>query len=103
MSNFHDRWLVAHDRVDRAREVLKEIRDPNTYEEELQGIIEAIEYEKKNMAGFSYKQFIVDPSMRWRLFLAVVINFGQQATGTSLLSLQCCCFILTNSSRARLS
>ena len=57
------------------------IRDPNSYEEELQGIIEAIEYERKNMSGFSYKQFVVDPSTRWRLFLAVVINFGQQATG----------------------
>ena len=61
------------------------IRDPNSYEEELQGIIEAIEYERKNMSGFSYKQFVVDPSTRWRLFLAVVINFGQQATGESLL------------------
>lgn len=78
---FLARWLVAHDQIEQARAVLQKTRDPNSYEEELQGIIEAIEYERLNMSGFSYKQFIFDPSTRWRFFLAVVINFGQQATG----------------------
>lgn len=75
------RWLVAHGHIDRARAVLQKTRDPDAYEEELAGIIEAINYEKIHMSGVSYKQFIFDPSTRWRFFLAVVINFGQQATG----------------------
>jgi hypothetical protein len=42
------------------------------------------------MSGVSYKQFFTDPSMRWRFFLACVINFGQQATGQGrLLLLRC--------------
>ncbi|PSR71955.1 hypothetical protein PHLCEN_2v12165 [Hermanssonia centrifuga] len=80
------RWLVAHGKIDRAREVLRKVRDPGTYDQELAGIIEAIEYERTHMAGISYKQFIFDPSTRWRFFLAVVINFGQQATGQGSLN-----------------
>ena len=86
--NLLHRWLVAHDQIDQARAVLQSTRDPNAYEEELQGIIDAIEYEKVHMSGFSYKQFIFDPSTRWRFFLAVVINFGQQATGKALFTLR---------------
>jgi hypothetical protein len=33
------------------------------------------------MTGVSYKLFFTEPSIRWRFFLACVINFGQQATG----------------------
>lgn len=38
------------------------------------------------MSGVSYKLFFTDPSMRWRFFLACVINFGQQATGQGSLN-----------------
>jgi hypothetical protein len=33
------------------------------------------------MSGVSYALFFTEPSIRWRFFLACVINFGQQATG----------------------
>lgn len=77
---------MAHGKVEQARKVLQATRDAEDVEEELKGIEEAITYEKTQLAGFSYKQFIVDPSTRWRLFLAVVINFGQQATGQGSLN-----------------
>lgn len=38
------------------------------------------------MSGVSYKLFFTDPSIRWRFFLACVINFGQQATGQGSLN-----------------
>ncbi|KAI0081568.1 putative MFS sugar transporter [Panus rudis PR-1116 ss-1] len=80
------RWLVAHGYIDKARAVLQKTRAAENVEDELRGIEEAITYEQTQLAGISYKQFIVDPSVRWRFFLAVVINFGQQATGQGSLN-----------------
>jgi hypothetical protein len=75
------RWLVAHGKIDEARAVMQKIRAPEEVEDELINIEKAIAYEKQTMAKISYKYFFTDPSTRWRFFLAVVINFGQQTTG----------------------
>jgi hypothetical protein len=80
------RWLVQHGHIDRARRVLQKTRLPDEVEEELLSFQEAVAYEAQNMSGVSYKYFFTDPSTRWRFFLAVVINFGQQLTGQGSLN-----------------
>lgn len=80
------RWLVQHGHIDRAREVLQATRPAADVEEELLSFQEAVAYEREHMGGVSYKYFFTDPSTRWRFFIAVVINFGQQATGQGSLN-----------------
>ena len=80
------RWLVSHGHVDRARKVLQDTRPAEDVEEALLSMQEAVAYEAQTMGGVSYKYFFTDPSTRWRFFLAVVINFGQQVTGQGSLN-----------------
>lgn len=80
------RWLIKNGHIDRARKVLQATRPAADVEEELLSIQEAVAYEHENMSGVSYKYFFTDPSTRWRFFLAVMINFGQQATGQGSLN-----------------
>ncbi|ELU39162.1 sugar transporter [Rhizoctonia solani AG-1 IA] len=75
------RWLVQHDKIDQARACLQKVRAESEVESELLAIREAIAFEKQQMSGVSYALFFTEPSIRWRFFLACVINFGQQATG----------------------
>ncbi|CAE6389682.1 unnamed protein product [Rhizoctonia solani] len=80
------RWLVQHDKIDQARACLRKVRAESEVEAELLSIREAIAFENQQMSGVSYKLFFTDPSIRWRFFLACVINFGQQATGQGSLN-----------------
>lgn len=80
------RWLVQNNKIDQARACLRKVRAESEVEAELLSIREAIAFEKREMSGVSYKLFFTDPSIRWRFFLACVINFGQQATGQGSLN-----------------
>lgn len=81
------RWYIKrHNNVDAARSVLLRIRaTEQEAEDELLAIQEAIEYEKEAVSS-NYSALFKDPSVRKRLFLAFVINAGQQLTGQGTLN-----------------
>ena len=83
------RWDISKGNVDRARRTLLKIRDTEEeVEQEIMEIKEALEYEKTQSGGGfrAYKLFWTDKSIRWRFFLALVINAGQQLTGQGSLN-----------------
>lgn len=72
--------------VDAARVALYRIRDTEAeVEEEITVIREALEYEKEAISS-SYSALFKDPSIRKRLYLAFVLNIGQQLTGQGSLN-----------------
>jgi len=80
------RWFIQKNRVEDARAALRRVRDnEEEVEEEVQQILQAIEYEKESLNG-SYMPLWKDKSLRKRLLLAFVINFGQQVTGQGSLN-----------------
>ena len=81
------RWhLKKNGNIDAARAALRKIRDTEEeVEEELTAIREALEYEKEAISS-SYTALFKDPSVRKRLYLAFVINVGQQLSGQGTLN-----------------
>lgn len=72
--------------IDSARVALYRIRDTEAeVEEEITVIREALEYEKEAISS-SYSALFKDPSIRKRLYLAFVLNIGQQLTGQGSLN-----------------
>lgn len=82
------RWFIQKNgNVEGARAALRRIRDTETeVEEELTSIRGAIEYEKEAIGGISYTALFKDPSVRKRLYLAFILNIGQQLTGQGTLN-----------------
>jgi MFS family permease len=81
------RWYVQRKGdIDSARKTLRKIRDTEQeIEEELLVIREAIEYEKEAISS-NYSALFRDPSVRKRLFLAWILNIGQQLSGQGTLN-----------------
>lgn len=80
------RWLIKKGRLDDARDALRRIRDTEEeVEEEVLAILAAIEYEKEAISS-GYTALFKDPSIRKRLYLAFVLNVGQQLTGQGTLN-----------------
>ncbi|KAF7527500.1 hypothetical protein G7054_g10472 [Neopestalotiopsis clavispora] len=81
------RWYVKrHNNIEAARNVLRRIRDTEQeVEDEILAIREAIEFEKEAISG-NYSALFRDPSVRKRLFLAFILNMGQQLTGQGTLN-----------------
>lgn len=81
------RWYIQHgNRIDDARASLRRVREnEQDIEDELLTIREAIEYEKEVVSS-SYWALFKDPSVRKRLYIAFVINAGQQLSGQGTLN-----------------
>lgn len=81
------RWYIQKKGdVDGARSSLLRIRDTEAeVEEEITIIREALEYEKEAISS-SYSALFKDPSVRKRLYLAFILNVGQQLTGQGSLN-----------------
>lgn len=83
-------WIKRHNNVEEAKKALRQIRDTEEEVEfEVQTIREAIEYENEAVTGggrSSYKALFKDPSVRKRLYLAFVLNVGQQLSGQGTLN-----------------
>ncbi|KAH8552097.1 sugar transporter [Umbelopsis sp. PMI_123] len=79
------RWLVQKGRDEDARKALLRIREPEEVESELQGIKDAIKWEQENTTQ-SFRDLFVTASMRRRLIVGLVINFGQQVTGQAMMT-----------------
>ncbi|KAI9896040.1 hypothetical protein N3K66_008940 [Trichothecium roseum] len=82
------RWHIQKNgNVEGARAALKRIRASDAeVEEELLAIRGAIEYEKEAIRGASYAALFRDPSVRKRIFLACLLNIGQQLSGQGTLN-----------------
>lgn len=76
------RWHIQrHGDVEGARAALRKVRETEEeVEVEVATIREAIEYEKELSQGSSYKALFRDASVRKRLYLAMVLNVGQQVS-----------------------
>ncbi|KAG8168087.1 hypothetical protein KVR01_003776 [Diaporthe batatas] len=81
------RWHIKKSgNIEAARAALAKIRDTDAQvEEELMVIREAIEYEKEAISS-GYGALFKDPSVRKRIYLACVLNVGQQLTGQGTLN-----------------
>jgi MFS family permease len=81
------RWYVQRKGdIDSARAALRRIRESDQeVEEELLVIREALEYEKEAISS-NYSALFKDPSIRKRMYIAFVINVGQQLTGQGTLN-----------------
>lgn len=81
------RWYIQKKgNIDGARAALRRIRPTEQdVEEEITVIREALEYEKEAISP-GYSALFKDPSIRRRLYLAFVINIGQQLTGQGSLN-----------------
>ncbi|KAF2196941.1 MFS sugar transporter-like protein [Delitschia confertaspora ATCC 74209] len=81
------RWYIQHgNRIDDARASLHKVRDTDEeVENEILSIREAIEFEKEAISG-SYAALWKDASVRKRMYLALVLNAGQQITGQGTLN-----------------
>lgn len=81
------RWLIQHgNRIQDARESLARVRDTeDEVENELITIREALEFEKEAISN-SYTALFKDPSVRKRLWIAFVLNAGQQVSGQGTLN-----------------
>ncbi|ELQ41426.1 sugar transporter [Pyricularia oryzae Y34] len=80
------RWHIQrHGDVEGARAALRKVRETEEeVEVEVATIREAIEYEKELSQGSSYKALFRDASVRKRLYLAMVLNVGQQQPALQL-------------------
>ncbi|KAJ4390898.1 hypothetical protein N0V93_004497 [Gnomoniopsis smithogilvyi] len=81
------RWYIQKKgNFEAARASLRRIRESEAeIEEELTVIREALEYEKEAISS-GYSALFKDPSVRKRLYLAMVLNIGQQLTGQGSLN-----------------
>ncbi|KAI9252953.1 MFS sugar transporter-like protein [Phascolomyces articulosus] len=79
------RWLVQKGKEDKARRAIARVREPEEVEHELQEIKAAIEWEIK-YTNNSLRDLWIDKSILRRLILGMVINFGQQITGQSMMN-----------------
>ncbi|KAF7559544.1 hypothetical protein G7046_g4621 [Stylonectria norvegica] len=81
------RWHIKkNNNIEAARATLRRIRDTDEeVEEELLTIREAIEYEKEAISP-GYSALFKDKSVRKRLYLAFILNIGQQLTGQGTLN-----------------
>ncbi|ETS87172.1 hypothetical protein PFICI_01000 [Pestalotiopsis fici W106-1] len=81
------RWYIKrHNNIEAARNVLRKIRNTEQeVEDEILAIREAIEFEKEAISS-NYSALFKDPSVRKRLFLAFIMNMGQQLTGQGTLN-----------------
>jgi hypothetical protein len=81
------RWYVQHgNRLNDARRSLAKVRDTEQeVEDELLTIREAIEFEAEAISS-GYSALWKDKSVRKRVYLAMIINAGQQITGQGTLN-----------------
>lgn len=81
------RWHIQKNgNIEAAKASLRKIRDTEEeVEEEVTVIREAIEYEKEAISS-NYTALFKDPSIRKRLYLAFILNIGQQLTGQGTLN-----------------
>lgn len=80
-------WIQRHNNVEEARKALLKIRETEQEaEEELQAIRDAIEFEHEVVSSNSYLALFKDPSVRKRLYLAFLLNVGQQLSGQGTLN-----------------
>ncbi|KAH7095725.1 MFS sugar transporter-like protein [Paraphoma chrysanthemicola] len=81
------RWYVQkHQNYEAARRSLKRVRNTEQeVDEELLTIREAIEYEAEAISS-GYSALWKDPSVRKRMYIAMIINGGQQITGQGTLN-----------------
>ncbi|GLA79907.1 hypothetical protein AtubIFM56815_000711 [Aspergillus tubingensis] len=81
------RWYIQRgNNVEKARRALRRVRaTDDEVEDELLRIREAIEYEKEAISG-TYAALWKDKSLRKRMYLALVINAGQQVSGQGTLN-----------------
>ena len=80
------RWYIQHgNQIEKARQSLRKVRDPEEVEDEILMIREALEFEKEAITS-GYGALWKDRSVRKRLLLALVINAGQQVTGQGTLN-----------------
>ncbi|KAI0840730.1 general substrate transporter [Hypoxylon sp. FL0890] len=79
-------WIKRHNNVEEAKKCLRKIRETEEeVEYEVLTIREAIEFENEAVSG-SYLALFKDPSIRKRLYLAFVLNVGQQLSGQGTLN-----------------
>ncbi|KAL3480418.1 general substrate transporter [Aspergillus californicus] len=81
------RWFIQRGgQVEKARAALATVRETDEeVEEELLKIREAIEYEREAISS-NYSALWKDKSLRKRMYLALIINAGQQITGQGSLN-----------------
>ncbi|KAJ5097256.1 hypothetical protein N7456_007977 [Penicillium angulare] len=81
------RWYIQRNGdVEKARAALRRVRDTEEeVEEEVLQIREALEYEKEAISS-GYSALWKDKSLRKRMYLALVMNAGQQLTGQGSLN-----------------
>lgn len=81
------RWYIQHgNRIDNARASLHRVRDTDqAVEDEILAIREAIEFEKEAISS-GYAALWKDKSVRKRMYLALILNAGQQITGQGTLN-----------------
>lgn len=81
------RWYVQHgNRIEDARKSLARVRDTDAQvEEEILCIREAIEFESEAISS-GYSALWKDKSVRKRMYLALILNAGQQVTGQGTLN-----------------
>ncbi|KAI0025434.1 general substrate transporter [Xylariomycetidae sp. FL0641] len=79
-------WVKRHNNIEQAKMALRKIRETEQeVEDEVLVIREAIEFEKEAVST-SYFALFKDPSVRKRLYLAFIINIGQQLSGQGTLN-----------------
>ncbi|KAI1334911.1 general substrate transporter [Xylariaceae sp. FL0016] len=79
-------WVKRHNNIEEAKKALRKIRETDQeVEDEILAIREAIEFENEAISG-SYLALFKDASIRKRLYLAFVINVGQQLSGQGTLN-----------------
>ncbi|PNP51022.1 hypothetical protein THARTR1_08250 [Trichoderma harzianum] len=81
------RWHIKKNgNIEAAKSALRKIRDTEQeVEDEVLAIREALEYEKEAISN-NYTALFKDPSIRKRLYLAFIINVGQQLSGQGTLN-----------------
>ncbi|KAI8068091.1 general substrate transporter [Gongronella butleri] len=79
------RWLVKKGKIDQARRALARVREDHEVEPELEEIQAALEWEAMNTTN-SIKDLWGERSIRRRMILCLIINFGQQITGQSMMN-----------------
>ncbi|KAI0109892.1 general substrate transporter [Daldinia grandis] len=79
-------WIKRHNNIEEAKKALRQIRETEQdVEFEVLSIREAVEFENEAV-GSSYLALFKDPSVRKRLYLAFVLNVGQQLSGQGTLN-----------------
>ncbi|KAF2739987.1 general substrate transporter [Polyplosphaeria fusca] len=81
------RWYIQRgNRIEDARQSLQRVRDTDQeVEDELLGIYEAVRFEKEAISS-NYSALWKDASVRKRMYIALILNAGQQITGQGTLN-----------------